>query len=106
MKKTLLALAVSLGFATSAHASWISYDVDKVKNDGTGADSTAHYLRGGFKAAGMDNMIQARTAKFDGGGMVHSVEFTSGKTMGMFNKKFPGQADPKLVMEIIKKVIA
>lgn len=29
-----------------------------------------------------------------------------GKTMGMFNKKFPGQADPKLVMEIIKKVIA
>lgn len=29
-----------------------------------------------------------------------------GKTMGYFNKKFPGQADPKLVMEIIKKVIA
>jgi uncharacterized protein YqeY len=28
-----------------------------------------------------------------------------GKTMGAFNKKFPGQADPKLVMEIIKKVI-
>ena len=28
-----------------------------------------------------------------------------GKTMGTFNKKFPGQADPKLVMEIIKKVI-
>lgn len=27
-----------------------------------------------------------------------------GKTMGTFNKKFPGQADPKLVMEIIKKV--
>lgn len=29
-----------------------------------------------------------------------------GKTMGAFNKKFPGQADSKLVMEIIKKVIA
>jgi hypothetical protein len=84
MKKTLLALAVSLGFATAAQANWISYDVDKVKNDGAGSDSTAHYLRGGFKAAGMDNMIQARTAQFDGGGMVHSIEFTSGKTMGMF----------------------
>ena len=29
-----------------------------------------------------------------------------GKTMGTFNKTYPGQADPKIVMEIIKKVIA
>jgi len=29
-----------------------------------------------------------------------------GKTMGAFNKAYPGQADPKVVMEIIKKVIA
>jgi uncharacterized protein YqeY len=28
-----------------------------------------------------------------------------GKTMGEFNKRFSGQADPKLVMEIIRKVI-
>jgi len=29
-----------------------------------------------------------------------------GKTMGAFNKAYPGQADPKVVMEIIKKVTA
>ena len=27
-----------------------------------------------------------------------------GKTMGAFNKTYPGQADPNIVMEIIKKV--
>lgn len=84
MKKTLLALALSLGFASTAQAAWISYDVDQVKADAKGGkDSTAHYFRAGFDAVGMQNMLQARTAQFDGGGMVHSVEFTSGKPMGM-----------------------
>jgi hypothetical protein len=84
MKKTLLTIALSLGFATSAQASWISYDVDQVKADAKGGkDSTAHYFRAGFSAAGLDTMIQARSAAFDGGGLVHSVEATVGKPIGM-----------------------
>jgi len=83
MKKTLLSIALALGFS-SAQANWISYDVDQVKADAkSGSDSTAHYFRAGFNALGMQNMLQARTASFDGGGMVHSVELTSGKSMGM-----------------------
>lgn len=83
MKKTLLALALSLGFATTAHAGWISYDVDQVKADAKGGkDSTAHYLRAGFSASGLDTMIQARSAAFNGGGLVHSVEATVGKAIG------------------------
>lgn len=84
MKKTLLALALSLGFATTAQAAWISYDVDQVKADAKGGkDSTAHYLRAGFSAAGLDTMIQTRSAAFNGGGLVHSVEATVGKKIGL-----------------------
>jgi hypothetical protein len=84
MKKTLLALALSLGFATTAQASWVSYDVDQVKADAKGGkDSTAHYFRAGFSMSGLDTMVQARSAAFDGGGLVHSVEATVGKAIGM-----------------------
>lgn len=83
MKKTLLSIALALGFSTT-QAGWISYDVDQVKADAKdGKDSTAHYFRAGFDALGMNNMIQARTASFNGGGMVHSVEVTSGKAIGV-----------------------
>jgi hypothetical protein len=83
MKKTLLTLALTLGFST-AQAAWISYDVDQVKADAKGgSDSTAHYFRAGFTAGGLDNMIQARSAAFNNGGLVHSLEVTSGKKIGM-----------------------
>lgn len=83
MKKSLLALALSLGFVTTAQAGWISYDLDHVKADAKdGKDSQAHYIRAGGQMAGFNTMMQARTASFDGGGMVHSVELTAGKQLG------------------------
>jgi hypothetical protein len=82
MKKTILSIALTLGFGT-AQAGWISYDLDHVKADAKGAsDSQAHYIRAGGDVAGFSTMMQARTASFDKGGMVHSVELTAGKQLG------------------------
>jgi len=82
MKKTILSIALALGFST-AQAAWISYDLDHVKADNKGgSNSQAHYIRAGGEIAGLNTMMQARTASFDGGGMVHSVELTAGKQMG------------------------
>lgn len=82
MKKTILSIAMAIGFGT-AQAGWISYDVDHVKADVPGnKNSQAHYIRAGGQAAGLNTMMQARTASFDGGGMVHSVELTAGKQLG------------------------
>ena len=82
MKKTILSIALALGFST-AQAAWISYDLDHVKADNKGgSDSQAHYIRAGGQAAGLNTMLQARTASFDKGGMVHSVELTAGKQIG------------------------
>lgn len=85
MKKTILSLALAFGFGT-AQAAWISYDIDHVKADAKGgSDSQAHYIRAGGEMAGFSTMMQARTAKFNGGGMVHSVELTVGKQIGPLN---------------------
>jgi hypothetical protein len=82
VKKTILSIAVAAGFGT-AQAGWISYDIDKVKADNKGgSDSQAHYIRAGGEVVGFNTMMQARTASFTGGGMVHSVEFTAGKQLG------------------------
>jgi hypothetical protein len=82
VKKTILSIAMSIGFGT-AQAGWISYDLDQVKADSKGAsDSQAHYIRAGGNIAGFNTMMQARTASFDRGGMVHSVELTAGKQLG------------------------
>jgi len=83
MKKTILSIAMALGFGT-AQAAWISYDLDNVKADAKGGrDSQAHYIRAGGKVIGLNTMMQARTASFSGGGMVHSVELTAGKPLGL-----------------------
>jgi hypothetical protein len=85
MKKTILSIAMAIGFGT-AQAGWISYDLDNVKADAKGGkDSQAHYIRAGGSVAGFNTMMQARTASFDGGGMVHSVEVTAGKQLGPIN---------------------
>ena len=85
MKKTILSIAMAVGFGT-AQAGWISYDLDHVKADAKGgSDSQAHYIRAGGSVAGFNTMMQARTASFDGGGMVHSVELTAGKQLGPIN---------------------
>jgi hypothetical protein len=83
LKKTILTAAITLGLISSANAGWISYDLDNVKADAKGGkDSQAHYIRAGGELAGFSTMMQARTASFDGGGMVHSVELTAGKQLG------------------------
>lgn len=82
MKKTILSIALTMGFST-AQAAWISYDLDHVKADAKGgSDSQAHYIRAGGNVAGLNTMMQARTASFDRGGMVHSLELTAGKQFG------------------------
>jgi hypothetical protein len=83
LKKTILTAAVALGLASTANAAWISYDLDNVKADAKGgSDSQAHYIRAGGTVAGFSTMMQARTASFDKGGMVHSLELTAGKQLG------------------------
>jgi hypothetical protein len=82
VKKTILSIAMTIGFS-AAQAGWISYDLDQVKADAKGGkDSQAHYIRAGGEVAGFSTMMQARTASFTGGGMVHSVELTAGKQLG------------------------
>lgn len=83
MKKTLLTALIALGFGTAQAAGFISYDLDQVKADAKGGkDSQAHYVRAGAPVMGLDTMMQLRTASFDGGGMVHSVELTAAKRLG------------------------
>jgi hypothetical protein len=83
LKKTILTAAIALGLASPVSAGWISYDLDHVKNDAKGgSDSQAHYIRAGGTVAGFNTMMQARTASFDRGGMVHSLELTAGKQLG------------------------
>jgi len=85
MKKTILSIALAIGFG-SAQAGWISYDLDHVKADAKGgSDSQAHYIRAGGEVAGLSTMMQARSASFDKGGLVHSVELTAGKQMGFIS---------------------
>lgn len=85
MRKTILSIAVALGFG-SAQAGWISYDLDHVKADAKGgSDSQAHYIRAGGSIGGLNTMMQARTASFNGGGMVHSLELTAAKQMGFLS---------------------
>jgi hypothetical protein len=82
VKKTILSIALTMGFSTT-QAAWISYDLDHVKADAKGSsDSQAHYIRAGGNVAGLNTMMQARTASFDRGGMVHSLELTAGKQFG------------------------
>ena len=86
MKKTLLTIATALTIGSAQAAGFVSYDLDQVKADAKGgSDSQAHYVRVGAPAMGLNTMMQLRTASFDGGGMVHSAEFTAGKQIGPLN---------------------
>ena len=78
MKKTILALALSMAATASQAANYVSFDVDQVKDTRNGANSTAQYLRAGKDMAGLNFDLQARTAVFDKGGMLNSVEVTAG----------------------------
>ena len=79
MKKLMLAIAVSGLLGTAHAANFVSFDVDQVKDTRNGANSTAQYFRAGKDMAGMNLGLQVRTAVFDKGGMLNSVEATAGK---------------------------
>lgn len=75
MKKLIAVLA--LAASTTAGASgWASFDVDAVRGREGAKDSTAQYLRVGKSFGDLSLMVQGRTARFDGGGLVNSVETT------------------------------
>ena len=47
MKKLLLALSLTAAFGSAQAANFVSFDVDKVEDNGNGAKSTAQYFRAG-----------------------------------------------------------
>lgn len=85
MKKTIVTLAVILSSFAASAANFVSMDVERVKDDTTGIVSHAQYLRAGKDAMGLNFGLQARTATFNGGGMVNSLEGTVGKQFGPVN---------------------
>lgn len=85
MKKTIVSLAIATASFAASAANFVSLDVDRVKDDVTGAVSQAQYLRAGKDMLGLNLGLQVRTAVFDKGGMLNSLEATAGKQFGMFN---------------------
>ena len=81
MKKTVLALALATAAATAQAANFVSFDVDQVTDTRTKAGSTAQYFRAGKDMMGLNMGLQVRTAVFDKGGMLNSVEATAGKDL-------------------------
>lgn len=85
MKKTILSLVIAMTSMAASAANFVSVDVERVKDDTTGVVSHAQYVRAGKDAMGLNFGLQVRTAAFDGGGMVNSLEGTVGKQMGPVN---------------------
>lgn len=85
MKKTLVALAVAMTAISASAANFVSVDVDRVKDDKSGVVSHAQYIRAGKDVGSYNLGLQVRTATFDGGGMVNSVEGTVGRNLGALN---------------------
>lgn len=81
MKKTILALALATCASVSHAANFVSFDVDQVTDTNNKAKSTAQYFRAGKDMMGLNLGLQVRTAVFDKGGMLNSVEVTAGKDL-------------------------
>ena len=75
MKKLIAVLALAAS-TTAGATGWASIDVDAVSGREGARDSTAQYLRIGKSFGDVNLMVQGRTARFDGGGLVNSVETT------------------------------
>lgn len=80
MKKVLTASLLALSMSAMA-ADYFSVDIDSVNDQASGARSTAQYLRAGKEVSGIQFGAQGRTATFETGGMIHSLEVTAGKSM-------------------------
>lgn len=87
MKKTILALALAAAASGSQAANYVSFDVDQVTDTRQQGrpESTAQYFRAGKDMAGLNFDLQVRTAVFDKGGMLNSVEVTAGKNIAGVN---------------------
>lgn len=85
MKKTIVTLAVALAAFSASAANFVSVDVERVKDDTSGVVSHAQYIRAGKDVSGLNLGLQVRTATFEGGGMLNSVEGTVGKQLGPVN---------------------
>ncbi|NBW34051.1 MAG: hypothetical protein EBR30_03365 [Cytophagia bacterium] len=85
MKKTILALALAAATSTSFAANYVSFDVDQVKDTRNKSENTAQYFRAGKDMGGLNWDLQVRTAVFDSGGMLNSVEVTAGKNIAGVN---------------------
>lgn len=85
MKKSLLALSLAIATMSATAANFVSLDVERVKDDSNGVVSHAQYFRAGKDVAGLNLGLQVRTATFEGGGMLNSVEGTAGKRVGPLN---------------------
>lgn len=82
MKKIIGILTFALGTSAFA-ANFVSVDSEKVTGLRGGSDSQATYLRAGKDVGSMRLGLQSRTAKFDNGDVVNSLEGTAGIDMGL-----------------------
>jgi len=83
MKKiTIASLFAFLAISASA-ADFVTVDVDSVKNNVSGVQSTAQYVRAGKDIGGIQFGLQSRTAVSHTGGMLNSLELTGGKAIGV-----------------------
>ena len=75
MKKYVIAFLATLGAATFA-ADFVSVDIDNVQGRHGAADSNAQYVRAGKTVGDYQFGLQSRTARFDDGLVVNSLETT------------------------------
>lgn len=76
MKKILAILSLALA-GTAFAADYVSVDVEQVKGRKGGTDSVAQYVRAGKSFGDMQFGLQARTGRFEGGGLTNSLELTA-----------------------------
>jgi hypothetical protein len=84
MKKFVIATLMALAAVGASAADYVTIDIDSVKDNVSGVQSTAQYIRAGKEIGGVQYGLQGRTAVSHTGGMFHSLELTGGKAIGAF----------------------
>lgn len=82
LKNLLTGMAAAIAVGSASAANFVSVDVDAVKDTKSKAVSTAQYVRAGYDTMGLNFGLQARTAVFEKGGMLNSVEGYAGTSLG------------------------
>jgi hypothetical protein len=83
MKKITIASLFAFLTISASAADFVTVDVDTVKNNVSGVQSTAQYVRAGKDIGGIQFGLQSRTAVSHTGGMLNSLELTGGKAIGV-----------------------